>query len=696
MKREILKKRVGSLVNRGFTKRFLVLFALLFIFAIPAFGQVADVLGVCGKLCSCINNFMINNDGVEVLPRDGDSQSEDSSEFKTVAFSGSASSEESATYAIFEAYRMTPEEIFQEEYKNLSKGKKEIVDHLFDGEKISLQEGSPIPEHLWAHLVSLGLAYGPFFNAYNDWYSYYALTLDQKTCFFKRGCWKKNKSIFRPQDGEEWVCRRNGRYDPKEPRSETFKGTSALLEFCVPTEWLHDDTKSDLERIIDQFLTYQEQPDGTGEIDFFVAMTPFLGTADLLKNQGVYKELVNGNYDRLPEVACSMSGDLFVAANGLRLMGGAARTAKVLHYAGLVAGCGSVMGTGHFLYSKDQWQAADYGKSAFLGLEVIGLLSQTKLPEILKKYRTLTAFRRKNPETLCTGCGPKCDLPNEVTVNLDKQTLPEIGLQTSALAKFKVKTSPNRLNILTSLIDDLLSPEQLKKELPATIVRRDSAPLVAIGRKGQNKAHLDKCSNTMWPANIEGINKGSSGKQKLAVTPELHVRSPQSQGSSSALISFSDPRVFPEGVDFGDQLIVFKVHEYLDDVMRGKIDNVADILTGKQLDEYFTNLIRKNVFDAFKNPVPPSSISIILNEVERLAELQVLNGGKQIPAKQLSSLIELLQNPDVVGKGNELTRNQAIFKIQQWFNLLIHRKGNAEILVLGTIPGKYIEIRNLQ
>lgn len=179
-------------------------------------------------------------------------------------------------------------------------------------------------------------------------------------------------------------------------------GFSYKIDFDVPMTWMN----GDIER---QFLEHFNNPNNQqgsaiGAIDFAVALTPFLGTADLIVNQGDFKG------------AClSATGDLLW---GLKLISSAVKVGKAAKVTVLVTSCTAdlyVVGTAGVKLYNNELTAFEAGDAtlSLIGLILAGRDLKIEVSDIIANHKTKKIITETKPDASCQVCkAAGCRLPN--------------------------------------------------------------------------------------------------------------------------------------------------------------------------------------------------------------------------------------------------------------------------------------------
>lgn len=629
--------------------------------------------GSCSTTCGCTENFTYSRDGEEKLPLDGQPTKDDGTEFQVVEVGApNPNAKESRSIAVVEQWSKTPDEILQIELGKLDDPRKRLYEFLTEGKG----SGDTIDER---SLLSLGsLISGPHFGPGRmipdprvpngmSYYTptFYALRLGSKNCFFETG-------FERHQMPGTWTERPT--WDP--PNYPYIR--RSILRACVPQTWL----RGNIPNQIKSYFSDGDYSAAIGLMDFVVGATPFLGTADLIVNQGVLTQVFKGDLESIGNVCGSLSGDIFIAAKALKAVSGAANAVKILQVATYSTGAGSVVFTGGYLWSKASdggLQPFDYGRAALLGLEVVGLITDRDAKAIIKGYTSRRFFARKKPDVAPLTCGPHCVQANKdaTPINLKEDPLPV----TSAVSRCTAMAckAPPPAQALDGLT--LKDVDELLKEgvLPDELVRMENFEYIASRTKPNKQGKLVATSylDDGWlnPAKADGT-----------ATPFNHIENPTHYGPLTPWLSFSDTRVFPNGVKkFGDTQVFFRVKDFLNDLKKTlNCQNVA-ILTNKQLSAYFLDMIN----NALKDVKDRDKVREFLNRLnqikERIIELQKRSEDAAVTPEEYKELMQRLED---MGIPSNATRK----KVERFYTGYLHQGSNAEILFFGPVPESYLRI----
>lgn len=620
--------------------------------------------GSCSTTCGCTENYTYSRDGEEKLPLDGKPTKDDGTEFQVVEVGApNPNAKASGSIAVVEQWSKTPDEILQIEVSKLDEPRKRLYEFLTEGKGT----GDTIDER---SLLSLGsLVSGPYSGpgrlipdprvpTGQSYYTpkLYALRLGSKNCFFETG-------FERHLMPGTWTER-----PYSDPPNYPYIRRS-ILRACIPRTWLRGN-------VSDQITSYFSDGDysaAIGIMDFVVGATPFLGTADLIVNQGVLTQVFKGDLESIGNVCGSLSGDIFIAAKAIKAVSGAAKAAKILQVATYSTGAGSVVFTGGYLWSKASeggLQPFDYGRAALLGIEVVGLITDREAKAIIKGYTSRRYFTRKKPDVAPLTCGPHCVQANKdaTPINLKDDLLPV----TSAVSRCtsmacKAAPPPQILDGLTvKQIDELIA------ELPPEIVRREWFEFIASRTKPNKDGILVPTSylDDGWlnPANAGGM-----------ATPLNHIENPTHYGPITPWLSFSDTRVIPDGVErFGETKLFFRVRDFLNDLKKtANCRNVA-ILTNQQLASYFSERIKATLM-RLKVPPTADQIKALMDKLDQLKSAYPLEGRHW---KEITAMLK------AVG----CKSNSQVDEAMTWIKGYMHQGANAEILFYGPVPESYLRI----
>lgn len=612
----------------------------------------------CSNTCACTEKYTYSHDGEEQLPTDGQPKTEEGKEFQIEETSSpSPNASTSASVAVVEQWSMTPDEILQLELGKLSHPQKRLYEFLTDGKGVgdTIDQVSLLAlTNLVSGPYSLSLRFIPYPNEVGQ-VGYiptiYALKLGAKTCFFETGFERSGKP-------GTWTEIK----PPEEPRNYPYI-KRAILRACIPASWMSGDIRAQVRA----YFFNGDHSTAIGIMDFVVGATPFLGTADLVFNQGVLTQVFKGDLEAMSNICGSVSGDLFIAAKALKAIRGAAGVAKIVQVGAYSTGAGSVVFTGGYLWSKasDQGlQPFDYGRAALLGLQVVGLITDRDSQTILKSFVTRRYFTRKKPDVAPLTCGPRCVQANKdaTPINLKVDLLP-VTSAVSRCTNLACKTAPS-----PSVLDGLTlrNIDTLLRELPPEIVRRVEWKFIHLTAREVNGKEVPKSHL------LDGwLNPGDlAGK----ATPFQHIENPSAYASKTPWLSFSDTRVFPNGVKrFGETTVFFRVHDFLNDLKKTpNCGNIA-ILTNKQLASFF----RKKVEDALTG----KDANKVQNFIKKLDQLKSKYPLEDTDYKALQLML--------TDMGFTKTKAQKAMKI---FTAYMHQGANAEILFFGSVPASYLRI----
>ena len=619
--------------------------------------------GSCSTTCACTENYMYSRDGDEKLPLDDQPTKEDGTDFKVVEVGApSVNAKASGSIAVVEQWSSTPDEILQIEVGKLDEPRKRLFEFLTQGKGV----GDTINEQ---SLLSLrGLIRGPYqgkgrfipdttVEGGMVYYTpkLYALKLGSKSCFFETG-------FERSQMPGTWTER-----PTSNPGGNPYIRRS-ILRACVPQSWMGGDVPAQIK----SYFFQEDYSTAIGIMDFVVGATPFLGTADLIVNQGVLTQVLKGDLESIGNVCGSLSGDIFIAAKALKAVSGATKAVKILQVATYSTGTGSVVFTGGYLWSKASdggLQPFDYGRAALLGIQVVGLITDRDAQAIIKGYTSRRYFTRKKPDVAPLTCGPHCVQANKdaTPINLKDDLLP-VTSSVSRCTVMACKAPPPPL-ILDGLT--LKQIDELIEELPPELVRRETFRYIASSTKELDSGKVVPTSYLAdgWlnPADAGGI-----------ATPFNHIQNPANYGPKTPWLSFSDTRVFPDGVKrFGDTAVFFRVRDFLNDLKKtGNCGNVA-ILTSKQLTDHFLGKIKAALT---KLKPPPTSVQInqLIAKLDQLKRKYPLEGPDYEEVKKM-----------LASWGASKIQIDNIIRVGQAYT---HQGANAELLFYGSVPESYLRI----
>ena len=509
MQGERMTKRSRSLsLRRSVCVVLLTLFVALFTPLTSANGQTQNQSkpNFCGfgmSACACTEQLIGANDNEELIPPDSNPKKEDGSAYELVpTTSVDVNGKNAGTIIFVEGWSKTPEEILNEAVALLNPGQKRMWEHL--------RTGGTSPKWLpWMDLVhfrSSGKLQGPFeYVIHSDPTSgkaitsrYMVLRWGPKNCFFRL-----EKGASKPQ---------------------------MRLDFCIANSWLNGDPSGQLR----YYLNTYDPTLVVGAMDFVVGFTPFLGSADLIFNQGTIEKARNGQLDAAADLTGSIAGDLFLLAKAAKLSA-LYKSNKFVQASAVSLGAASVVFTGGYLWSQSDWGSGDYGRAAFMGVDVAMMLLDRDARQFITQFSKRELFKRKKPAAAPLTCGPTCNTPNAAGVDIDPKK------DTLVVIKEKAECLTCDLDLFPDLRE--AGKRTLQDPLPFNDLKL-TASAVEIPTKIQIPIN-DSVMKQLKPTSAELV-KPKSGRNWSRAEFELDIKQNWSELLDDKFVKSLDPAPPPE------------------------------------------------------------------------------------------------------------------------------------------------------
>ena len=608
-----------------------------------AYAQGQSKPNFCGSgtsTCSCTEQLISANDNEEIVPPDSDPKGEDGMEYELVpASSAEVNGKNAGSLVIVEGWSKSPDEILADAISLLNPGQKRMYEHL--------RSGGTSPAWLpWADLVQFQSSrklQGPF-EYLTPSESDSTNLITSRYMVLK---WGPKNCFFRLEDGAS------------KPQMR--------LDFCISNTWRNGDPRQQLY----YYLTTYDKSIQAGVLDFVVGFTPFLGSADLIFNQETIQKAMRGELDAAADLTGSVAGDLFVLAKALKLTN-LFKGSKIVQGVAISSGASSVIFTGGYLWSNSDWGGAEYGRAAFMGVEIALMLLDKDARQFIAQYSKREFFKRKKPAGAPLACAQVCDSPNTRLAKIEPATAPAPAIKAISACNAKI---PRKTRLVGQILDGIPPPtyEDMLIDLPDQIIRRVGDDWGEKTRpKGKNSQEMVSKSNIS-----EGYINPAAPDGGLE--PWRHIKG--KQGELSPWLSFSDSRIgedLAEGAEaFGKYKITFHVKRYLEEARKlGLPAEQVIILSHASLGKYLSGRLDNFLKDCLRiNPkakITPETIS----------ELYKLMGSllKNTSEEGYTKVLTYLQN------NMGLSKTKATSMMDDYCKPWMHYKRNGEVLVLGQIP----------
>ena len=527
---------------------------------------------------------------------------------------------QAAKAVVLEVFDKSWEEILEIELGKLPGPRKSLYYFLKNGPKIWKHKDTQFEDRLRAMFPTYGLKMINVWNepplsytfpktpwarvAYENgvatiWQYITVVKVGSKFFYFQEGYANACLVIppgFEPKapcyDPSSWKSRTDDEVPPTIRASKLIAITAASL-----LRQPKDDSWTDAaKRQFNQFYVAATNEDIDLALQVFdagVAITPFLGTADLLVFKDTIKEIEDGSGLAIADLCGSAASDFFIFGKAVKAIRG---VAKIVQVATFALGTGSVAATGYYLYHRDNYDLSDGARAALMGIELLALVTDRSSHKIIMEYGNRKIFLKKTPDALPLASGHAGPSSNKnIAQNVKPKTDPIPSLVNN-LRKPVVRApvhQPVPEKVLDGLtiksIDDLIADPNLPETLTRTDVyaylhlkqkplKKNGVPVMDNGKPVMvNTTYLDELA--MHPAVANGLD----------VTPIMHIGQPKTYSGKSGWLSFSDGNKVPKGFSqWGDHVITFRIKDFLRDVRAGKFPGVdrMNILTSKQLSDH--------------------------------------------------------------------------------------------------------------